>query len=260
MIKYNNSPVILHRFNGDEDYDCMERIYDLNPIYSNYLNQAIDETDFFYASNCSFILVKEIEDKYRRIYLMSNDLEDSIRILRSLEGICILNMPTEGDITVWKKLMENSEFELLGVYERFYNTNIHSFSNSKNISYAILEQEPIIYDLFQDYFSFYMDYPPTHEELRHLITQKNVIVNYEGTSLCGAFVFELKGKKCYLRLWRDTGKDGLKLLLDFYTLAAEKGIDYIYFWVNSENLKVKKMHKLLGAQQENVKDYSFIKR
>ena len=38
-----------------------------------------------------------------------------------------------------------------------------------------------------------------------------------------------------------------------------KNISYAYFWVNSTNTNVKKIHELLGAVPDGLKDYTFIK-
>lgn len=244
----------------EEACASIQRMYTLKPLYSNYFNQSLDETDLYCSTEHSFVLLKKQEGLYSRVYLLSDNIDDISTILKALKGTYVVNIPSKGDILDWERLMHISNFQKLATYERFHNTQVKKRGNLENIRFATMEQERGIQDLFYNYFSPYIDYLPTCAELQQLIKQKQVIVNYEKDLLCGAFIFSIEGRKCYFRAWIDNGQNGLKLLFDVYNIMYEKKIAYAYFWVNVKNENVKSIHKLLGAQSDNLKDYTFLKQ
>jgi hypothetical protein len=189
-------------------------------------------------------------------------LEDTARELNAVSGINVVNIPSKGSITYWEQLMHQSDFKLMGLYERFYNTRICQREEIGKIIYAKANQEKEIYDLFydSDFFSVYTDYLPSHEELKQLIKQESVIINIAGEQILGAFIFSIKGQKCYFQAWIDKSNNRLKLLFDVYNIMVTKKLGYAYFWVNSKNTKVKSIHQLLGAKPDGLKDYTFIKK
>lgn len=249
----------LKKIQKEEVCRCIKRMYTLKPQYSNYFNQPLEDEDLYYETDHSFVLLKNVDGKYSRIYLLSDEFNDISIILKNLKGVNVINIPSKGDIADWEKLMTFSGFRKIGVYERFYNTNIKKRGSLENICYAMPERERDVYKLLHDHFLSYVDYLPSHAELSELIEKKQVLVNYDEGAVCGTFIFELEGRKCYFRAWIDHGRNGLKLLFDVYNIMCEKEKSYAYFWVNSTNENVKSIHRLLGAQPDNLKDFTFIK-
>lgn len=235
------------------------RAFSLKPRYSNYYGRQLEEGDDYIETDSSLVLRKKEGDFYR-IYIMSVSRADVVDILKKLPGVNVLNIPAKNDIPEWKTLMQSAGFNMISMYERYYNKKVKERKNAQAINYATQEQTEVIYALFQNHFSLYTDYLPAKDELAGLVEQGKVIVNYSEGQVCGAFVYELEGRKCYLRAWYDRGENGLKLLFDVYCIMHLKNISYAYFWVNSTNTNVKKIHELLGAVPDGLKDYTFIKK
>jgi hypothetical protein len=229
--------------------------------YSNYFNQNISCDDSYCKTDYSLIIIKPNEN-YQRIYIISNDFNDAVELLGLLKGTNIINIPSKGDISDWRQLMLASGFSSFAVYERYSNTKIKKMCSTDNIIYAKPDQEEEIYNLFHDsgFFSPYTDYLPSHSELSTLIKNNQVIINENDMKITGAFIFQIEGVKYYLRAWIDKNNNGIKLLLETYSIIFEKKINYVYFWVNSENKSVQSMHKLMGAKPDGLKDYTFIKQ
>ena len=242
-----------------EEY--IAEMYSLKPLYSNYFNQPLTSDDC-YCKSAHTLLVTKPFNGYNRIYILSDDLKDAAQLLHTLKGINVLNIPSKVSITHWEQLMHQSDFKLIGVYERLYNTNIRQREEIGEITFAKTDQQDEIYHLFYDsgFFSIYTDYLPSHEELKQLIEQENVIINVTGNQISGAFIFSIQGQKCYFRAWIDKSAHSLKLLFDVYNMMLAKKLEYAYLWVNSENKKVKSIHQLLGAKPDGLKDYTFIKQ
>lgn len=230
------------------------------PKYSNYFNQQITSDDSYCKTDHSLIIIKPNED-YQRIYIISDNFDDAVESLCLLKGTNVINIPSKGDISDWQQLMVTSGFSSFAIYERYSNTKIKKMCSTDNIIHAKPDQEGEIYDLFHcsGLFSPYTDYLPSHSELSLLIKNNQVIINEYEMKITGAFIFQIEGVKCYLRAWLDKNNNGIKLLLETYSLICEKNINYVYFWVNSENKNVQSIHKLLGAKPDGLKDYTFIK-
>jgi hypothetical protein len=240
--------------------EYISEMYSLKPLYSNYFNQTLTLDDYFHKTTHTLLIAKPFIG-YNRIYVLSDDLKEAAKELNALKGTNIINIPTKGDITHWELLMQKANFELIGVYERFYNTNICSKEEIGTIIYAEPTQEEEIYHLVYDsgFFSIYMDYLPSHEELKQLIQQKNVIINVTGSQIQGVLIFSINSQKLYSQVWIDKSNDGLKLLFDLFNIMVSKHVNYMYFWVNSKNKKNKTINMLLGAKPDGLKDYTFIK-
>ena len=120
--------------------------------------------------------------------------------------------------------------------------------------------ECILKLIYNGEFSFYTDYLPTREEIVNMISNRQVVVNKCDNKVLGVIIYTIEGRKCYLNLWMDYSGEGLFLLFDIYNIMVEKSLKYAYFWVNSTNKKVIKIHKLTGATPDGVSDYTFLKK
>jgi len=251
-FKKNNIDILKEHIN---------EMYSKKPVYSNYFNQNISSDDIFYKADNSLIIIK-VNDNYNRVYILSNDSNEIVHMLKSLKGINIVNIPSKNDISDWTKIMVAANFKLFAVYERFFNIKIKKYCNTDTIIYAKPNQEKEIYNLFHktSFFSPYTDYLPSRLELMQLIKQNQIIVNVHEGIVTGAFIFSEEGLKFYLRAWYDENNSGIKLLWEVYSIMYDKGLKYAYFWINSENNNVKSIHKYLGAKPDGLKDYTFIKQ
>ena len=238
----------------------INQMYSLKPVYSNYYNQPLTTTDYFYKTTETLIIIKTNEG-YNRVFVMSDNPQEAAEMLHSLTGTNVINIPSKGDIALWTNMLESAGYKQTAVYERYYNTKIRSSKND-GATFALPNQCEEIYDLFYEsgFFSPYTDYLPTRSELYEWICQKKVIVHELDGKIYGAFMFSIEGKKCYLRAWIDQSNNGLKLLFDVYGIMYKEGLNYAYFWVNAENKNVKAIHQLLGAKPDGLKDYTFIKQ
>lgn len=249
----------IRQYEQEAVHSAILRAFSLNPRYSNFYGCRLEEGDDYIETESSLILRKKEGDFYR-IYVMSVSEAEVIDMLKKLPGVNVLNIPAKNDIPEWKAIMLSAGFDPIGIYERYYYKKVKERKNARGINYATPEHVEAIYALFRNHFSLYTDYLPTKDELAGLVNQGNVIVNYSEGEVCGAFVYETEGRKCYLRAWYDRGENGLKLLFDVYGIMYLKHISYAYFWVNSTNTNVKKIHELLGAVPDGLKDYTFIKK
>lgn len=63
--------------------------------------------------------------------------------------------------------------------------------------------------------------------------------------------------KCYFNFWFDKGNGGMETLHNVYHLMHRNGIKYSWLWIESENARVKKIHKLLGGRPDGLFDFTY---
>lgn len=233
--------------------------YRRNSKFSNYFNQSVGDDDILLCSNDTAILLKKEIDYYRGFFMSSSE-NDLIKSISDITGLpVVINIPTKSSPETYNCILKNSGFNLLKKYIRLYNTKIKKRGKLENIDYAERGEVNCISKLLDGNFVKFLDYLPTEKELERLVSNKNVIVNRNiNNEIAGVMIFEPQGKKCYLRAWIDTSNNGLKLLFDVYTLMNLQGCNYVYFWVDSDNINVIKIHKSLSAAEDGLVDYIYL--
>lgn len=230
------------------------------PILSNFFLPEKDAQYQLWNSEKTILISKEERDFYR-LFVISSEINDSIEALRQLKSDkYIINYPTKGDISEWDNFMEKSGYKRIGHYKRLFNTNIKSRKSALN-TFAGQDDLIQIMILLQSHFSPYTDYIPNVEQLSTMISNNQIIADYdEEGKLCGILIYTIEGVKCYLNAWVDIGSNGLFLLHKAYNIAYEKGIKVVYFWVNCENANVLRLHEMMGAKYDGLNDYTYKKQ
>jgi hypothetical protein len=228
------------------------------PTYNNYYGVSNDTKCECFCSNGTLLLrVKEYD--YYRLYILSNNRDALIAILKSLDkGVYVLNLPSKSPIDEWDKILADADFKPYASYERYYNTQI----KGKKISIGEEAEEndtTSIYKLFTQNFDKKTDHIPSFEQIREMIINKQIyITRGEQNEVVGFIIFTLEGKKCYLNAWLELSGRGIFLLYKFFNLMIDRGLSYCYFWVNSKNVSVKNIHTALGAKKDGLVDYTYI--
>lgn len=240
--------------------EYMKRMFSFRS-YSNYFGQTFSENDLYLLTNHTFILAKP-DEGFNRLYVASDSKEDLTDLLKLMDGINVLNIPTKGDITPWMQLLSDAGYENIGIYERFYYVDFRTGGDLDSIIYAQMTDLEEIYNLYYEYknFSPYTDYLPSRDELKQFIENDFVIINKNNDKISGVHMFPIVGKKYNSRMLIDLNNKGIKLILDMFEILHSKGVNYVYGWVNSINIKAKSIYLLMGAQLDGLKDYTFIKK
>lgn len=228
--------------------------------FSNFYGVAdVDKCEI--AELADTILVRKQENSFYRLYVCSSNFEELKRALNELLGdTYLLNIPTKTTIDDWLRLFEGTGFHFLAKYDRYYNKHIE-YRESEIGVLATSHDIDAVYELiYNGIFSKYTDYLPSKIELSNMIRNDQVIINKVANRVLGVIIYTIEGRKCYLNLWIDHSGDGLYLLFDVYNIMVKKGLTYAYFWANSLNKKVIKIHTLTGAKPDGISDYSFIKQ
>jgi len=250
----------MEKIDVEKSKEYMQKIFSLRP-YSNYFGQPFADGDLYVSTDHTFILAKPAEGFYR-LFAASDNREDLTELLKSMEGVNVLNIPTKDDITEWKQLMSDAGYENIGIYERLYYPELRTGGDLDKIIYARENDVEEIYNLYYGYEGFtpYVDYLPSRKELKEFINNAGVIIDKQDDKICGVHIFSMKGKKCDSRLLLDMNNNGLKLLLDLFDIVHLKGVNSVIGWVNIKNREAKSIYLLMGAKLDGLKDYTFIKK
>jgi len=236
--------------------DLIEEIYDKGIVLSNYYNLNLEDVSF-YKTEFS-IVIKKSFDTFSRIYFMTHDIEDLKQVLSSIEGAQVINFPTVQDNSIINNLMHSCGYTSYKVYE-IYSNNFNKGNDTFVDQFATEKDLDRVKFLLYKELDVYSDHLPNDHDLLEMIRNKQVLVNYEDEKICGVFIFSIQGKKCYFNFWVDTSKNGLFLLFNMHNYLKLKEITYSYLWVNTQNEKVIKIHKLFGCKPNGSMDYIYTK-
>lgn len=229
-------------------------------LFSNYYG-AKDNCHYEILEGQYTIVLRCKEYDYYRIYLVTTDNDDLIQTLSCCEDSeYVINIPSKGSINQWDEILRKVGFTQIAEYRRYYNNKKIVYRKSAIGEFARHDENSQIRNILNEIFSKYTDTIPSEKELRRLIDNKQVLVSHEENgNVCGVLIFCFEGKKCYFRIWVDKGNTGLFLLYKAYNIVVEQNINYVYFWVNSTNKDVIRLHTLMGAQSDGLSDYTYIK-
>lgn len=225
---------------------------------SNYFLQKPDGASQLYCTDYTAIMVINFES-FCRLFFITSDGGDFCSLINELpQGRYVINYPTKGNVDDVDALLQRCGFQHTDTFVRMYNTRFKEGKLDKVVYAKKLQSEQII-ALLERHFTDYLSYSPDKDEMEQLIEKKCVIVNTEEDKVIGVMVFEFQGKKAYFRIWCDEGKNGLKLLTDAFSIVANKGIKYVYNWINENNKISLSVYKFFGSQPDGLKDYVYLK-
>ncbi|HNW98723.1 MAG TPA: hypothetical protein PKK00_09980 [Bacteroidales bacterium] len=242
-------------------------ISDFRTILNDYRKRKIIYNNFYdYSENSEIeaycgdntILIRKPDNDFYRCYITSSDHQETVRVLKKLRFEHAINIPSKSSIDNWNKILDESGYTCIGIYERMYYKDVKK-RTSRSTQFAERSHLNDIYNSLYSTFNKIVDHLPTIGDIKKMIDNQQIVISQNNSVQKGFLIFTIKDKKCYLNAWLDKSGEGLLLLLDIFNIMILRGINYAYFWVNSENTEVKKIHHLLGARFDGLKDYTFIK-
>lgn len=200
-------------------------------------------------------------DSYRLYTICSNKAE-LINMLKSLDSKFVINIPTKKGIDDWNSILVDSGFELYATYSHYMNLTVPTMEKKETSTgfFAKPSELQQVYDLLYRNFPIYAAHLPDKKELAKMIEENRVIADYdESGKICGANIYTITGPTAYGNAWVDEGSRGLEIFFDMFNIFIDRGVKRFVFWIRDGNKKVIKMHKLMGAKPDGLKDYTYVK-
>ena len=231
------------------------------PRYNNCFFPELDQVSYIETDN-SLILKKKYES-FNRIYFMSNDAEELVSILSSLDKDDIINIPSKKGIQEdLNTILTKEGYSLFATYERMYN-NLVEPRGQFDAELANLADVEGIYQLLHNHFNPYTDTLPTREYISELIEKKWVLINRneDTKEVEGTLLLRFEPQKCHYYIWVDSSNftKALNLFINGFNYMNEKGYEKAYLWVRSTNVRPKKIYETLGFKYDGLKDYTYTK-
>jgi hypothetical protein len=247
---------------GTEPLDILETLvndfFGRKLIFNNYFGISLEDVDFVKTEH-SLILRKSYVSFYR-IYVMSDDENDLIILLKGIQKNHSINIPTKKDITIWDKVLVVSGFDNFAIYERHFNTKKFEKRGELTECYAKESDFEEIRNSLYSTFSPITGWLPNEKELKQKISNKQIMINRDEQGLSGIIVYTINNKKADLNAWVGLRGQGIYLFLDMFNLLAEKEVKIAHAWINEKNTSVKKIYKIMGFVPDGLKDYIYIKK
>lgn len=110
-------------------------------------------------------------------------------------------------------------------------------------------------------FNAKTDYLPSHEKLKQLIEQQQVIVRREANQITGLVVFQVIGRQANFNYLLNRGRpgDGKVLMQSFIQCMADRGLDSGFLWVESTNERARKVYQASGWKPDGLHDWFFFR-
>ena len=246
----------------DELTQIIEKFQSQNrTIFSNFFGLT---SNFNYGVMCGkeTVLYSIPEYDYHRLYALCSNKVELITMLKSLDTEYVINIPTKKGIDDWNSILLDSGFEHYVTYSHYLNLTIPTMEKRETSTGTFAKPSELqqVFNLLYRNFSRYASHLPIKEELAKMIEENRVITDYdEDGKVCGVNIFTITGSTAYGNAWVDEGSRGLEIFFDMFNIFIDKGVKRFVFWIRDGNKKVIKMHQLMGAKPDGLKDYTYVK-
>ncbi|TDL48491.1 hypothetical protein E2R60_26700 [Paenibacillus dendritiformis] len=232
--------------------------------YCNYYHQELQGERFLVSHTTRSICFFEQEDGFYRGYFASADMDDLSSLLSSLElespvVIAIVSKTQNSELT---EVIQRSGFGQYSIYRRMVNRDFQKFEPNEGITYAELGQVKEILELLKETFNPYTDYLPNAALLEQLIAEKQIIINEEDGRCKGLFIYRREGIKYNFNYMVNKSINPVSFMYsmqNFYAHLKNAGLQHGYLWVDSNNVKVIKLHEKFGWKFDGLQDAFYIK-
>lgn len=239
-----------------DDFQSQNKI-----ILSNFFGLS-DGLNYDLMQGEGTLILRVAEFDYHRIFVLCANTTGLLDLLKSLDTEYVINIPSKKGIDNWCGLLENGGFEHYATYSHYLNLAVPGMKKRQTSTgeFAKINELQQIYDLLYRSFTTYASHLPSKEELSEMILNNRMFVDHDDKGyVCGVNIFTITGTNAYGNAWVDEGERGLDIFIDMFNLFIDKGVKRFVFWVKDGNNKVIKMHKIMGAKPDGLKDYTYIK-
>ena len=211
------------------------------------------------------VLYLQTEADFARLYFLTADLEDLRGALAELEcGVpvvlsCLDRLP-EAELAA---PIRASGFEPIARYQRMTCDRLRHGRPGESLELAGAGDVDELHAALFAIFNPYTDHLPTKAQLAETIAARQVILNRQADGIRGAIVFQVAGRRVnfnHLFNRSESSLDLLRLLSHFYGVAAERGLQSGFLWVNSANEGVIRLHRSFGWRFDGLQDHFFLRR
>ncbi len=245
----------------DELVQIIERYQSQRIILSNFFGLT-GYNDYSVMCGNETIIYCLPETDCHRLYIISSNKKELMTMLKSLDSKYVINIPTKKGIYEWNSILIDSGFELYATYSHYMNLTVPTMEKRETSTGFFAKPSDLqqVYDLLYRNFPIYAAHLPDKKELAKMIEENRVIADYdESGKICGANIYTITGSTAYGNAWVDEGSRGLEIFFDMFNIFIDRGVKRFVFWIRDGNKKVIKMHKLMGAKPDGLKDYTYVK-
>lgn len=247
----------FNRFSVETLNGFVNDFFARNLVLTNYFGVDLKDVDCIKTEHS--LLIRKPYINFYRLYIMSDDEDDLITVLKDVDKNHAINIPTKNGITKWDDALTKSGFYQFAIYDRHRNSKpfvkrgefIELWANESDCA----EVKKLLFDTFSPITGWL----PNNNELLAMIINHQVMVIRDESGISGVFIFTINNKKCELNAWVSLRGQGLDLFLNALNLLAEQEIKIVYAWINRKNINVRKMYRRFGFIADGLIDYTYLK-
>jgi hypothetical protein len=236
---------------------CTHRVRSL----TNCFTPLMDALDLSMLASDSSVVFACAEKDFSRLYYYSTDVASLALVLADFKSILPLVIGYV-DKTKNENLcaaFRSTGFEETAHYLRMSSAAFLIPEVAEQSEFATVEEADAVMSLLRSTFNPVTDYLPSHERLRSLIEQQQVIVRREVGQITGLVAFQVLGRQVHFNYLLNLGRrgDGSVLKQSFFRCMAERGFTSGFLWVDSTNQRAHKIYSANGWKADGLNDWFF---
>ena len=233
------------------------KYFSQKPNVTNCYLTDFSGLDFFEFDNC--LIMTRQKGGFADLYFVAKNFDFLKLALIRLVGSFAINIPEKTNSCSADHFLTEFGASKYACYERWRNDIRNSNVNFKiessvdsSVRIANSTHLPQLENLIGQNFDAVSEHLPSNGELMAMLSNKQIFVNVRNNEITGFFIYRIRNAECYFNFWYDSNNNGMALLNEVLSMMQENNISHYYLWVNSKNSRIKKLHKLMGAQPDGM--------
>lgn len=253
--------------NTDELAKAMNRVRARRTgnLKSNYFFGPLRATEFpLWATDHSLVFLDREHD-FQRVYFMSVDVDELSHAVGAIsEGPLVADYVTRADDhDTIDAMFSCAGFTKVAIYQRMMNNHLAARQPRSKITCAEPDEAAVLFDQLCQHFNVRLDHIPERDQFTELVLRRQVLVHRRRTGIIGYAVYQLHGRRADLKFWYSQPNGhpavALKLLADFFTDMAAKGITTSSLWVQTNKRREIGVYQNLGYESDGLITHVYVK-
>lgn len=248
-------------------------------VYSNYYYQFItangDDLHFDVQETAKSIVFGRQDEMVYHVYFCTAEIAELKALLKEYQEEATIDIIAK-EQEDWSRVFDQlstAGYRQQATFERHHIRNLKE-SMYSNIPedlqgldarqygrYAEKADAEEIFQILEDTFDPKESHLQSLEALEGMIEDKNIRVITENGKIVTLVTFWTQGRKLYVEHLINRGKREYAhcLYLGVLEEMNAAGINYVYTWISSQNIRIRRFISRFGYEKEGVVDYIFVK-
>jgi ribosomal protein S18 acetylase RimI-like enzyme len=234
-------------------------------LWSNYFFATLRVAELpSWSADRSLVFLDRAHD-FWRLYFLTYDLPELSALVRGIaEQPLVADYVTQSDDhTAIDVALRAGGFTKAAVYQRMTHHNLAARKAGSKICAAEEREIDVLFAQLCRHFDVRLDRVPEREQFAELVRRRQVLVRRHDGEIDGYVVYQLHGRRALLNYWYCRPGThpavAVRLLADFFTDMAAKGITSSFLWVRTDKTAEIGVYETLGYHTDGLRTHIYMK-